>query len=94
MGCPTCGNDDPGDPSTGYHGADYCSPACEEGDASMIIRIDADTYADHDDCLAAAAADYAAAHDLAGWDLDARWADNQRDTIILTTPCRRRRTRD
>lgn len=54
----------------------------------MIIRIAAATYADQDDCLAAAAADYAAAHNLEGWDLDARWEDDQRDTIILTTPDR------
>ena len=36
MGCPTCGNDDPGDPSTGYHGADYCSPACEESERTLL----------------------------------------------------------
>jgi len=71
----------------------YCSPACEQGDTIMIIRIDAAAYAADDDCLVAAAADYADAHNLAGWELDARWADEQRETIILTIPCRWKRTR-
>lgn len=50
------------------------------------VRISAARYADYDDCLAAAADDYAAANDLAGWDLSPRWADEQRDTIVLTVP--------
>jgi len=52
------------------------------------IRIAAARYADEDDCLTAAADDYAAANDLAGWDLAPRWADEQRDEIILTVPAR------
>ena len=36
MACPTCGTDDPGDPSTGYHGADYCSPACEDLERTLL----------------------------------------------------------
>lgn len=59
----------------------------------MIIRIDAAEYADDDDCLVAAATDYADAHNLAGWELDARWENDQRETIILTIPCRWKRTR-
>lgn len=50
------------------------------------ITIPAAKYADHDDCLSAAAEDYATTHDLAGWDLDPQWADDQRDEIILTVP--------
>lgn len=50
------------------------------------IRIDAKRYEDHDDCLRAAADEYAAAHDLEGWDLEARWEDNQRNAILLTVP--------
>lgn len=50
------------------------------------VRIDAKQYEDHDDCLTAAANDYAEAHDLVGWDLAPRWEDNQRDVIVLTVP--------
>jgi hypothetical protein len=39
-----------------------------------------------DDCLAAAAADVSAQYGLAGWDLDPRWGDRQRDTILVTVP--------
>lgn len=52
------------------------------------VRISAARYVDYDDCLAAAAAEYSAAHALAGWDLAPRWADEQRDEIILTAPAR------
>ncbi len=50
------------------------------------ITIDASKYIDHDDCLAAAAADVSAQYGLAGWDLDPRWGDRQRDTILVTVP--------
>lgn len=50
------------------------------------IKINARRYEDHDDCLTAAADEYAAKHDLAGWDLSPRWADEQRNEIILTVP--------
>ena len=50
------------------------------------VRISAARYVDYDDCLAAAADDYAAANDLEGWDLAPRWEDEQRDTIVLTVP--------
>jgi hypothetical protein len=51
----------------------------------MRITIDAAPFADHDDCLGAAA-DFAAAHGLEGWDLDPRWEDDQRETIVLAVP--------
>jgi hypothetical protein len=50
------------------------------------IRIPAQRYQDEDDCLSTAARDYASSHDLAGWDLSPRWADDQRDEIVLTVP--------
>lgn len=53
--------------------------------AHEIIRLDASDYEDHDDCLAAAAQDYAEAHDLVGWDLLPRW-DDGRSAILLTDP--------
>lgn len=53
---------------------------------SKEIVIDAKRYEDFDDCLSAAADDYAAKHGLEGWDLAPRWADEQRDEILLTVP--------
>ena len=53
---------------------------------SIEVVVPAAQYEDFDDCLTAAADEYAAKHDLAGWDLAPRWADNQRDEIILTVP--------
>lgn len=53
---------------------------------STEITVSAKQYEDFDDCLTAAAEAYAAEHDLAGWDLAPRWADEQRDEIILTVP--------
>jgi hypothetical protein len=51
------------------------------------IRIEAAQYADHDDCLAAAASDYAEQHFLQDWDLDPRYEDQRnRDVILLTVP--------
>lgn len=50
------------------------------------IEIKAAQYADSDDCLAAAERDYAEAHDLEGWDLSPRWADDERETILLSVP--------
>lgn len=52
----------------------------------ITVRVPAARYADHDDCLEAAAEDYAAEHDLEGWDLSPRWADDQRDEILLSVP--------
>lgn len=52
-----------------------------------IVRIDAHQYENHDDCLTAAAEDYAEEHGLGGWDLDPRWEnDDERDTILLSVP--------
>jgi hypothetical protein len=53
---------------------------------STTVTVPAARYADADDCLAAAEQDYAAEHDLAGWDLAPQWADDQRDEIVLTVP--------
>ena len=50
------------------------------------VRLRAALYEDHDDCLAAAVAEYSSEHDLEGWDLSARWEDDNRDTILLTVP--------
>jgi hypothetical protein len=52
----------------------------------MTVRIPAKRYEDEDDCLSAAARDYAHEHDLVGWDLAPRWEDDQRDAILLTVP--------
>lgn len=53
----------------------------------VTITVSAAQYEDHDDCLTAAAEDYISEHsDLEGYDLDARWADDQRDEILLTVP--------
>lgn len=51
------------------------------------ITISAHQFSDSDDCLAAAAQHYIAEHpDLVGWDLDPKWADDDREEIILTVP--------
>lgn len=55
---------------------------------TTTIRIPATQYVDADDCLAAAAADVAAERGLEGWDLSPRWADEQRDVILLDVPAR------
>ena len=53
----------------------------------ITIEIDSALYADHDDCLAAAEADYAADHpEAVGYDMAARWADDDRSTILLDVP--------
>lgn len=53
---------------------------------SKQVKIAAAQYEDQDDCLQAAANDYAQAHGLHGWDLDPQWEDEQRDNIVLTVP--------
>lgn len=53
---------------------------------TITLRIDAAKYADEDDCLAAAAADVAQERGLEGWQLDARWENNQRDVILIDVP--------
>lgn len=58
--------------------------------AQRVATVPAARYADSDDSLQAAAADYAAAHGLAGWDLAPRWEhgarDSLRETIVLSIP--------
>lgn len=53
---------------------------------TTTIRIDAAQYQDHDDCLTAAADDAACKYDLEGWDLNPRWEDDQRETILIDLP--------
>lgn len=54
---------------------------------NTIVRLKAAPYGWYDDCLAAATADYIDDHpDLKGYDLDARWEDDERDAILLTVP--------
>jgi ABC-type nitrate/sulfonate/bicarbonate transport system substrate-binding protein len=44
-------------------------------------------YADYDDCLAAVAADYVDDHPEAeGYDLSARWADDDREAVEIDVP--------
>lgn len=50
------------------------------------IRLPAAQFADYDDCLTAAAKMIAAERDLKGWDLSPRWADEQRDEILIDVP--------
>jgi hypothetical protein len=50
------------------------------------IEVDAKQYEDYDDCLKAAADDFAATHSCQGWDLEPRWTDDERNTIALTVP--------
>lgn len=54
---------------------------------TKTVEVTASKYADHDDCLSAAAEDYAVSHGLKGWDLSPRWADSDRERIALTVPC-------
>lgn len=55
---------------------------------SKQVRVDAAPYVDHDDCVGAAADAYAEANGLQGCDLDPKWADSQREEIVLTVPAR------
>ena len=50
------------------------------------LHIPAELFADHDDCLRAAADAVAAKLGLERWDLSPRWADDQRDEILLDVP--------
>ena len=55
----------------------------------VTLKIDAAQYADHDDCLTAAAADIAAERNLAGYDLSPRWEggdDGDRAVILIDIP--------
>jgi len=50
------------------------------------IYIDASEYEDHDDPPGAAAEAVADDYDLQGWDLSARWTDEQCTQIALDLP--------
>jgi hypothetical protein len=50
------------------------------------IILAAAAYEAHDDCLTAAAEDVAAEHGLEVWEVDAEWADDERQQIIATIP--------
>jgi hypothetical protein len=51
------------------------------------ISLSAEKFADHDDCLAAAADWYVELHPEAeGWDLAPRWASEDREEILLSVP--------
>jgi hypothetical protein len=53
----------------------------------VTVTLNAGTFADDDDCLAAAAAWYVERNpELAGWDLEPRWASDDREEILLTVP--------
>jgi hypothetical protein len=53
----------------------------------ITIEISAKQYEDYDDCLAAATDDYVSEHPEAeGYDMDARWSDDDRDVILLDVP--------
>lgn len=58
--------------------------------ARITVTVPASRYADHDDCLAAAARDYVADHPaLRGYDLDPSWVggeDGEREEIALSVP--------
>lgn len=53
---------------------------------STTIRLPAAQFADYDDCLSAAAKMIAAERGLEGWDLSPRWANEQRDEILIDVP--------
>lgn len=55
---------------------------------TVTVTVSAADYADCDDCLASAAADYAAEHGLEDWHVEAAYADDQRDSIVLTVDAR------
>lgn len=50
------------------------------------VTVPAKRYEDEDDCLAAAAANVAQERGLERWQCEARWADDDRDEIVVTVP--------
>jgi hypothetical protein len=53
----------------------------------VTVAVNAGIFAGDDDCLVAAAAWYInQLPELEGWDLDPRWASEDRDEILLTVP--------
>lgn len=55
-------------------------------DRSITIRIPSKAYEDFDDCLEAAADEEREHRGLEGYDLGARWEDEERDYILLDIP--------
>jgi hypothetical protein len=54
---------------------------------SKHIEITVSANADLDDCLAEAAAEYISEHpELRGYDLSPRWANEDREQVVLTVP--------
>ena len=53
---------------------------------TITLRIPASKYESFDDCLSAAADDVAEERGLQGWELNARWEDDQRDIILIDVP--------
>lgn len=53
---------------------------------SITLRLDAQRYEDHDDSLTAAADAVSDSLMLEGWDLAPRWADDQRNEILVDVP--------
>lgn len=51
---------------------------------TIETAIKSAAFADYDDSLSACAADYAATHGLESWHVEARWADDSREEIVLT----------
>lgn len=51
---------------------------------TVTVIIAAARYADHDDCLEAARSDYAATNGLEDWHVEADWAEDSREEIVLT----------
>lgn len=52
----------------------------------ITLTLPARRYADCDDCLTAAADHMAYLYHLPGWDLEPRWANDDRDAILVTVP--------
>jgi hypothetical protein len=76
------------------HGAHEGScDRCARGGAECRLRrvdltqrplsVPAAAYVDYDDCLTVAASDVAEVFGLPAWKVDARWADDQRDEILV-----------
>ena len=58
----------------------------ETTDTGAIIHVDSRQYEDDDDCLGACADEIRDTCDLAGWDLDEDWADDDRSAIRVAIP--------
>lgn len=54
--------------------------------STKTIEIDAKRYEDSDTCLTDCAADVARERGLESWQIEAEWADDNRETIVVTIP--------